>query len=69
MRENPKKVVYIANDNDEGGRRGMEAIENLLKKEQIDIEIKERLPEIPGADWNEILQQGMMKGSPCRFKE
>ena len=47
----------------------MEAIENLLKKEQINIEIKERLPEIPGADWNEILQQGMMKGSPCRFKE
>lgn len=69
LRENPKKVVYIANDNDEGGRRGMEAIENLLKKEQINIEIKERLPEIPGADWNEILQQGMMKGSPCRFKE
>ena len=67
LKSNPKKVIYIATDNDEAGRKSLDIVKQMLENEQI--EIKERLPRTEGADWNEILQEAVMQGVSCVFSD
>lgn len=69
LKRTPKKVIYIATDNDEAGNKSMDIVKQILARENIVTQIKERLPRQKGADWNDMLQEAIMRGAVCTFED
>lgn len=59
------KELYLAVDNDDGGKKAIKAIKNLLHENDIDIPIYECLPQ--NKDWNEEIVTAFKHG--VRYKD
>jgi len=54
---NAGTTIWLAFDNDDGGRHMASELRSNLLNEKVVLKIIDKLPVLPGQDWNDVLQE------------